>query len=486
MTNVRWLLNADAPKNKPLKVQMEALSHSYPKMGWAHFMDMGLGKTTVALNEFCMFQEDYDLNRMLVLAPNNFKPDWEREANLFRFPFKCHTFDSSDRDAATRWMRKYENEPLMMAVNYEALIYPKTIKVIDDFLSGGKTYLAIDESIQLKNPNSEYFKAAYKIAAKCLVKRDLSGKPTTQGPHDMFTQLKIIGALDGWNYLSFRNRYCVMGGFKGKEIVGLKNQPELTEYIKNWAFIASSNDYRTWPHPQYTTRDVKITKEQLEIHRSLERDFLVDLGEGRIVTAEMVITRLNKMQQIASGFIIDDDGKPHDIIPLEKNPRIAAVKKVLDEEISGKLIVGVYHRHAAEMLLEALKPYNPVAIRGKSDTSDEEIAANKAKFNRDNSSRVLVGQLIATKYGHTLLGTEDVPCHHTAFYENMYSLDTRSQFEKRNDRTGQRFGVTYIDFIVEGSNTDRRVIKALQEKEDVAAAILRFSREKGVLAGVTI
>ena len=107
----------------------------------------------------------------------------------------------------------------------------------------------------------------------------------------------------------------------------------------------------------------------------------------------------------------------------------------------------------------------------------EEIAAQKDRFNNDPSCRILLGQCESTKYGHTLLGG-DVDADHCStmiFFENSYSLDTRTQVEDRIHRRGQRGeNVLYIDLA--GTELDRRVVRALQKKEDLYEAV--FSKLK--------
>lgn len=483
-STIRWLLNASPPKDKPLSVQMEALQHSYPKAGWGHFLDMGLGKTCVALNEFCMFVEDYNFKRMVVIAPNNFKDDWILMASEFQFPYRMKALDSKDRWAAERWMKQYKDEVLAIVVNYESARTEATQELITVFIGGNLTYGVFDESIMTKGHDGENFKGAKRIASQCAANRDLSGKPITQGPHDLWAQLKLIGALQGWNYHAFRNRYCVMGGFKNKQVVGWKNEKELKDYLKEWSFFALSKDYRTWAEPTWTTREVRMLPKQFEMYKGMEHDFLVDLGEGRIASAEMIITRLNKLQQITSGFLYDDEGNTNILFAPDANPRVKATRDLLNNEINGKLIVGALHTAAIEMLMGALQEFNPVRIVGKNRMEEGELQYAKDKFNNDDRCRVVVGQLVATKYGHTLLGSAAMPCYHTAFFENSFSLDTRSQFEKRNDRTGQTMGVQYIDFIQ--SPMDRRVVGALQRKEDIASAVLGYARELGILKGVKV
>lgn len=480
---VRWLLNADPPKDKPLEVQMEALRRSYPKEGWGHILDMGMGKTTVALNEFAMAVEDMGYKRMIVIAPNTFKPDWEKEAKEFRFPHEFITFDSSKRHLIKRWLAGQKKTVMGMAVNVEALAQKETMELIRDFCSVGPTYFAFDESILAKNPKGSFFSNAAKVSGMCQMLRILSGKPTTQGAQDLWAQLKLIGALENYNFYAFRNRYCVLGGFKGKQIVGTKNEAELKEYLNKWCFIANNADYSSRPAPRYVVREVPMLAVQQQLYDEMQNDFMVDLGDGKVSSAEMVITRLTKLQQITCGFLIDDDKNVKHLVPLDQNLRIRRIMEMLDNEVQGKIIIGAHHSAAIEMLLEALHAYKPVSIRGATHTDRDTISENKRIFNNDNTCRVLVGQLTATKYGHTLLGDQELmPCFHNVFFENSFSLDTRSQFERRNDRNGQMYGVINVDFA--SSPMDLRAVTALQRKEDVASAVLGFARERGILSGV--
>jgi hypothetical protein len=66
-------------------------------------------------------------------------------------------------------------------------------------------------------------------------------------------------------------------------------------------------------------------------------------------------------------------------------------------------------------------------------------------------------------------------CSTMIFFENSYSLDTRTQVEDRIHRRGQRGeNVLYIDLA--GTELDRRVVRALQKKEDLYEAV--FSKLK--------
>ena len=104
----------------------------------------------------------------------------------------------------------------------------------------------------------------------------------------------------------------------------------------------------------------------------------------------------------------------------------------------------------------------------------EEVAEQKARFNEDPACRVILLQCDAARYGHTLLGGpgEDDKCRTMIFFENSYSADTRDQIEDRIHRRGQTGeSVLYID--LSGSDLDRRIVKALQRKDQLYRSVFK-------------
>ena len=463
----KWLLHGE-----PRPVQDEALKRSYGHEGWAHWLEMRLGKTATALNEFANYIQEYDLRYMLVLSPNKFKPDWVLAAKKWGLAVPMHEFNSSDEKSLLAFLKK-NNHGLVVA-NYEALTYKKNMDVLMKVV-GPDTFIVADESIKLKNPSSSTFKSAMRLSKACRFKRILSGKPITQGPHDLYGQLRFIGALDKWEFALFKAAFCVMGGYQGKVVLGSKNEARLKAILDDYSFMARKIDWiEGFEKPDYFTRRVEMTDVQYDLYHQMQQEFIADLGKT-VITAEQIITRLIKQMQIASGFIIDENGKTIDIVPPEKNPRIQTVKTLLDEELDTKLIVFAHYRHSINLLEKALAEYNPAVIRGQA----ADVVEQKAKFNNDESCRVLIGQIDASKYGHELLGSDKSPCLTTLFYENSYSNDARSQCEERNQRGDRCTPLSVIDLC--STDLDANVIQALQRKEDVASLILGYDRSTGIL-----
>jgi hypothetical protein len=495
--HIDWLL-----KGEPRKAQIEALRRSYygqalwdrnPDMfdldesaprvlrdgwakGWGHYLQMRVGKTPVLLNEYELFARDEGIKKLIVIAPNKFKLDWPLEAERFGLSAPAFAWDPADKGAAYRFASR--NERGLVSMNYEGLRYHETKEFLMSMV-GPTTMIAADESIELKKHNSDRTPIAIAAAKECGVRRVLSGKPIVQGPHDIWAQLRFCGALNGFAYHAWKTMTCKVGGFKGKKILGVKDDMEkfVQDHMNENGWVARRKDWLVTPGSDYAERRIQLHPKQIFHYQQMQTDFLTELENGTLVEAAQIITRLIKQQQISSGFIYDENKQPHLLIPIEQNPKILEIKHMMENEIEGKVLLFAVHTPLIGMLREALAEYQPAVIAQNTDT-----IAEKARFNGDDKCRILIGQKSAVKYGHTLMGLVGTPkhaCYTEIFVENNYSLNDRSQCEERPQGEGQQYPISIFDFW--SSPADLAPIRALQRKEDVAAAVLNYARGDGIL-----
>lgn len=456
--------------------------------GWAHFMEQRLGKTPVDLNEFMLFRRDHGVDWHIVVSPNSFKPEWVDEAERWGVDVPFHEFISTERGKADRFYNKNKLGGGMV-INYEALRSGETMGFLRMIAADHRTMITFDECINAKNPQADQFKMGLELSKECFIRRDLTGKPVTQGPHDLWAQLRLIGALDGFNFYAFRNTFCKMGGFQGKTVRGSKNEEDLQEILEAWAFSARRVNWMRTPGRDYAERRLDMLPEQRAHYKRMHEDlitFLTPLNahpddDDIVIPADQIITKMLKLQQISSGFIIDEEGKPHDIMPLSKNPKVVELKRMLTDEIPGKTIILCHYTHTIEMLVEALAEFGPALIAGEAQMRrlGRDVQTEKKRFNGDPACRVVIGQEKAIKYGHTLMGHPDDPCLTEIFAENSYSLDDRAQCEERPQGAGQMGTITIWDFMA--SPIEAATLEALRRKEDVSAAVMGYARATGLL-----
>jgi SNF2 family DNA or RNA helicase len=433
-------------------------------------MEMGLGKTLTALTEFVQLVEKGEATRLVVVCPNSFKTGWRDEIVKQNINVDPWIYSSgADND---QFLRKKYTKPPVVIVNYEAIRRAGTQEFIYKFTSNRKCMVVFDESIQIKTHNSLQTKAAVLLSREFKYMRILSGKPMTQGPHDLWGQLRAIGKLNGMNYFAFRNLFCRMGGYMAKQVVGAQNEKLLAEMIDQHVFRATKDQWTDLPPKNYTMREFSMAPGQLEKYRTMEREFVAWLESGDNVTVDMAITKHIKLAQIQFGFLIDEDSKTHELVEPHANPRIQTIKDIIDDEVTGKVVVIYHHRYAGEVLLRELAKYRPAFIKG--GMAPEEITEQRDMFNRDNLCRVICIQTTAGRYGHTLIGGNEPEnhCSTMIFAENTWSLDTRSQLEDRIHRIGQRGdSCLYLDLV--SSPLDRKIVRALQFKQSIFDAVMQ-------------
>lgn len=454
---MQWPLN-----HSPYEVQSLALSKTdHGPHGYAYFMEMGLGKTATLLADFLREKHRGQVSKLVVVCPFSLVGNWAREVGVWT--------NGKDNLRVSTWPGKGEAD--VYVINYEAFAVGNALGVgfVADLSDKYPVMLALDESTQIKNNGSVRTRALLSLARNCKYTRILSGAPMVQGPQDLWSQLKFIGELRGVNYYQFRNRYCQMGGWQGKQILGPNPAciAELSGIVDKCGFRAKKEDWLDIPAKTYLPRDVKMSPKYISAYRRMQDELLMEV-DGQEVTAPMAITLMLKLQQISSGFIISDDGTTHRI--EGPNAKLNELLSIIDTEIDTKVIIPVYFQESQLILQEALTKAGIQFAKILSKMSPEEIEHEKHLFNTDDQVKVALAQTSSQKYGHTLLGTSRVPCHTTIFYENTFSLDDRLQMEDRNHRIGQRFPVNIID--LNCSPVETKAVRALSRKENVAKVIV--------------
>lgn len=469
------------------EVQRQALKEARDKPAFAFFMEQGLGKTRTVLYEF-HFKVTRELaDCLFVVVPRSLRGTWKEEAEELGLPYPVILVDSDKK--AFKALESVEG-PVVIVCHYEQ-VQTHGRRVLEKLLADKRrVYLALDESVRIKNPKSVIGDALFllangkqrvKVSAKVsrlidsplgpvAYRRVLSGTPAPQGPHDLWAQFKFLGTMEKTPYYAFRNTYCRMGGYLGKQITGAQNLDILRMRTGSFVFRAKKKDWTDLPEKLWAkAREVDLTEEQRRAYLEIMNEFVLELGPEDFITVEMAITVKNKLQQICSGWVYDNDKQVREIVPLSKNPKLLEVRSII-EDVESKLLVFYFFRPTREYLEQMAQDMGIGYVFLESGLKDDEMSARKARFNGEDSVKVAFCQIDAVKEGHTLLGTDAMPCHNTVFVENTYSLYARQQAEDRNHRHGQRNPVTYHD--ISTSKEDRAIIQALQKKGDMQEALL--------------
>ena len=481
------MITGPITRTRLFEVQRKALEAAWGKSGFAFFLEQGLGKTLTVWQEFHEYVTHEMADVLVIVCPRSLRGAWRDEAQEWGYPYPVILMDSDKKAIKAIGLLK-RGQPFALVMHYEQVLTHGK-RILDWLLTQGKkVYLALDESVRIKNHNSvvgtqlymtangrdrvrhgkgwRYFDTGTRVAFK----RVLSGTPAPQGPHDLWNQFKFLGMMEKTPYFAFRNTYCRMGGYMGKQVTGAQNLDILRMRTGNYAFRAKKVDWTDLPEKiSMPPREIDLTESQRRAYLEIMHDFVIELGPEDFITVEMAITVKNKLQQICSGWVYDNEKNVRELVPLAENPKLQEARTVI-EEVDTKLLVFYFFRPTKVYLEQLAQEMGIDHVFLESGLSDDEFDARKRRFNTEDGVKVAFCQTDAVKEGHTLLGTEAMPCHTTLFVENTYSLYARSQAEDRNHRHGQRNVVTYYD--IASSREDKAIIKALQKKKDLQETLL--------------
>jgi len=432
---MRWHLNHAVHGTKPWAVQHAYLDAAAGRQRYGNFSQQGLGKTADTLNEFIDF-EDVDL--CVVLAPSSFMADWPLAPAEWGAGFLRTGMWGRD-DLPFDW------DCGLYSIAHETLRGSKRARdELLELFEKRRCMLVFDEGTGIKDANSVL--ARYVVGAlskEAVYTRVLNGTPIVQDALDYFAQLRLLGECNGMNPYAFRNRFCQMGGFKGKQVKGIRNEDELGRILDRCSFRALKRDWRKDLPPQIDQPiHLEMTDSQRKHYHTMMEEFYALVGDDEEVSAELVLTQRLKLQQISSCMLMDK-GKVHWLELPKNNPKLRAAFDLM-ETGNGKMIVVYYFDPSGRMLIEQFQEagYAPAWITG--GMTAEDIVVQKAKFNNDSSCRVLIGQIDQTSRGHTLVGKPgNDRCSRTYYYETDLSLMHRLQMNDRNHR-GEQDETCYI------------------------------------------
>jgi len=450
----------------PRPYQLETWQKSKSMPAYAYLFEQGTGKTKVTIDKAAYLFQDDKIDALVVIAPNNVHANWIKEelpkhvpcpwAGMIYYADGIENFGDMNAPGLK-----------VFCFNVEGFVSDKAKELIRATLKKYRCLLAVDESSRIKNHSAmrTKFVLSLQAAYRCI----LSGTPVTQGMEDLYTQFQFLDPkiLACRTFYTFRARYCRMGGFKGKQIVGYFNIEELQARIAPYSTrVLKADVLKDLPPKVYQTLPFKLTVEQRRLYDALKRESLDELedmlGSGKTmqVVSELAMTRILRLQQITSGLMPETDGLP---IP-GANARMDALLSRLDD-LQGKAIIYARFRADIENIVRNLPKDSFVTLHGGTKQNERMDAVQS--FQNDPTIRYFVGNPAAAGIGITLTAAEAV-----LYYSQDFNLEYRLQSEDRPHRIGQTKSVLIIDLIAE-KTVDEKIVKALRSKHSLAKLILK-------------
>lgn len=452
---------------KPYRHQLVCflLGLRYP--GYVFLLDMGLGKSAIALNLFRYRKQAKQAKRMLVLVPfrsnvGGWLKEVQRHADELRVVGLSGDVGREERFALL------DSRPDIAIATYQgwaALVCKKhnNAMIVDsekaDHYESLFDTVVFDESSFLRNNQSLSFKLAKRLAASCSYRYALTGTPFNKDPEEMWPQFYLV---DGGETLG-----PTLGLFRA---AFMRNEPTywkkynwvfkrrmhgtLNRMIRHRSVRYSEDECLDLPQKiggmkRPMVRSVVLPKSTWSYYDAILEDIRTSRGNREIIGNAYIRARM-----VESGFLpVETDlGDRHEVV-FPENPKLDWLSELLEEiGPDEKVIVFHVYRKTGQLIEDRLMSTGISCVRlyggtrGKQNVIDSFVNGKK---------RIL----IASKAGAYGLNLQ--VARHTAFFERPDDPMTSLQAEKRNHRAGQRRRVHIHDVVCKGGVSER-ILLSLQ------------------------
>lgn len=364
---------------------------------------------------------------------------------------------------------KATQQPVALVVNYDVIWREPMHSFIKEVLSQQPTCVIEDESHRGKAPGS---KTSLAMAAfGKLAERVWQGSGTwltNEKVSDAYSQTRAIDSgYFGTSVAKARQRYCQMGGFENRQVVGYQNEDEFNSILAQFVFTAETDDVLDLPPVQHFVRPIDLSDKTRKVIAQLEADFEAGIEEGRI-TASNALTRLLRQQQATSGLAVldpTDDSDESEVVVIGTEKQEDLAELLLDLPQHEKVVVVcrfVHDLDSVRSVVEASgRVYGEVSGRREDTTEDATFPDHIDVMGVQIQSGSEAIDLTAAR--------------HCVMYSVGYSLKDYEQVLRRVHRPGQTRETFYHHLIAQRS-VDEKVYAALALKKAIIQAVIDYTK----------
>nr|WP_184549205.1 DEAD/DEAH box helicase [Mucilaginibacter sp. FT3.2] len=307
------LSNFDKITHTEVSADLKASLRPYQQQGlnWLNFLDdfnfggcladdMGLGKTMQIIAFILSQRKKRDRNTNLLVVPTSIIFNWQAEVKKFAPSIRMHTIYGADRIKSTADFDGYE----IILTSYGTLLADIGFLKHYQF-----NYVFLDESQQIKNPDSQRYKAARLLKSRNRI--TITGTPIENNTFDIYGQLSFAcpGLLGTKQY--FKDIYAVpIDKFKSH-----KRAAELQHKIKPFILRRTKQQVAAeLPEKTEMVLYCEMKEQQRKTYDAYEKEFReyisATTSDELRKTPMNVLKGLTKLRQICDSPLLIGGEKP--------------------------------------------------------------------------------------------------------------------------------------------------------------------------------
>lgn len=469
-------------KTKPFQHQIEGFNYGLENNKFLLGDEQGLGKTKQAIDLAVACKSQFK-HCLIITGVNGLKYNWMNEialhsnegsfllgstvnakGKLKEGSVACRLAHLNNLDEIDSYflvtnietlrykkVKKDENGKAVKFRGKTVYTYPVAEKLEKLTSDGTIGMVVIDEIHKCKNAQTDQGKAIHRI--KSSRKVALTGTPLMNKPIDLYSILKWLD-VESRSFYAFRSRYCRMGGFGGKEIIGYQNLGELQSRLDAVMLRRKKDQVLNLPPKIRSTEFVEMTAKQRQLYNEVRNSIEANLEE--IVLSPNPLAQLTRLRQVTSS--------PAVISSITESAKIERLKEIIEElaDTGKKAVIYSNWTEMVNLMAKELHKYKPAIITGQ--VKDRQAEVNK--FQEDSSCKVIIGTIGAMGTGLTLTAASSV-----IFLDKPWNMANTEQAEDRAHRIGTTGTVNIVTLVCEGT-IDEHIEEIILSKANYADALV--------------
>jgi SNF2 family DNA or RNA helicase len=305
--------------------QIEAYDFIKSKLRCAAWLDLGLGKTATALTAIADLIDEFDIRRVLVIAPlrvasKTWPDEVQKWSHIRHLRIATAVGPQKKRIAALNDKRAH-----IMTINVENLVW------LEEILGRNSPFdmIVVDESSMFKDRATKRFKSLVRLARSARRIVMLTGTPAPNSYVDLWSQFYILDA--GERLYPAKGRFMETF-FKqvdrdGHKFVLKKGAAEVIHSrVKDITVSMKSKDYLELPDRIDNIVSVDLDGDARSVYDEMENECIVEL-DGSEVKAVTAASVANKLMQVANGRLYGEAKTVHTL----HDGKLDALREIIAE-----------------------------------------------------------------------------------------------------------------------------------------------------------
>ena len=458
-------------KTKPFSHQLEGVEYGLKYDRWFLGDEQGLGKSKQVIDIAVARKVMYGYRFCLIVCGvNTLKWNWVNEIHTHskedayilgqrRKGTKIRIGSTKDKLEDLKLMYDIkEPHPYFIITNVESFRDKNIADTISDLCKKGIIGMcAADEMHKMKNPTAQQTKGFLKCLPYCRI--GMTGTPLMNSPMDLYVILKWLG-YESHAFYSFKQHYCVMGGYGGYEIVGYKNLDQLTAQVREIMLRRLKSEVLDLPEKIYVDDIVEMEGKQAVMYKEVEAGLKADYINGDIDLTNPLSALIRLRQTTGYPGILSET--------ITESAKLDRMEELVENCTSNdeKVIIFSNWTQMTDAICNKLKSsrHKVGVITGETpDSLRQEIVD---VFQNSSDLSVLIGTIGAMGTGLTLTAATTV-----IFVDEPWNKALFDQAVDRAHRIGQKNNITIYSIMCKDT-IDERIHNLIYKKGAMSDAII--------------